>query len=288
MHRFLDIPRRVVRRLAGPRRNYLREFRRLHGRVPNLDDPVEGIDKMAWLVLRADLSSIRHLADKYEVRDFVRPRIGESHLVPLLGIHGRFADIDRSSLPESFVIKCTHGCRWIERVADRDAADWNAIGRRMEKWRHKDYSRVWGESLYRGLEGRLIIEPWLGGPGGGLEDVKIFVDRGVPLGGIVHTANEPKFYTGYDTEGAVVMPRREGRVNPPPPECFDECLELAAVLGRGLPAVRVDFLVIDGRIHAGEMTFLTGAGLHPLLPGSAFTGAFDPREFDRRPILQEG
>ena len=262
-------------------------FRRIHGRPPNHDEPVEAIDKMAWLVLRSDLSSIRHLADKYEVRDFVRPRIGESHLVPLLGIHRRFADIDRSSLPESFVIKCTHGCRWIERVADRDAADWKAIGRRMEKWRRKDYSRVWGESLYRGLTGRLIIEPWLGGPGGGLEDVKIFVDRGVPLGGIVHTADEPKLYTGYDTRGAVVLPRREGRVNPPPPGCFDECLELAAVLGRGLPAVRVDFLVSDGRIHAGEMTFLTGAGLHPLLPGPAFTGSFDPREFDRRPILRE-
>ena len=286
MMNFQDIPRRVIRRLRGPRRNYLRMFRRIHGRVPNLEDPVEAIDKMAWLVLRADLSSIRHLADKYEVRDFVRPRIGESYLVPLLGIHGRFADIDRASLPESFVIKCTHGCKWIERVADRDAADWNAIGRRMEKWRRKDYSRVWGESLYRGLEGRLIVEPWLGGPGGGLEDVKIFVDRGTPLGGIVHTADEPSIYTGYDRHGEVVLPRTVEGGDPPPPDHYGECLELAAVLGRGFPAVRVDFLVLDGRIHAGEMTFLTGAGLHQTLPGPAYAGSFDPREFDRRPILQ--
>ena len=288
MMNFRDIPRGVVRRLRGPRRNYLRMFRRIHGRAPNLEDPVEAIDKMAWLVLRADLSSIRHLADKYEVRDFVRPRIGESYLVPLLGIHRRFADIDRASLPESFVIKCTHGCKWIERVADRDAADWNAIGRRMEKWRRKDYSRVWGESLYRGLEGRLIVEPWLGGPGGGLEDVKIFVDRGTPLGGIVHTADEPSIYTGYDPQGEVVLRRTVPGGDPPPPDYYQECLELAAVLGCGFPAVRVDFLVLDGRIHAGEMTFLTGAGLHATLPGPAYAGSFDPREFDRRPILREG
>lgn len=287
MRDLLDIPKRVLRRIRGPRRNYLSTFRRIHGRAPNLDEPVEAIDKMAWLVLRADLSSINHLADKYEVRDFIRPRIGESHLVPLLGIHGRFEDIDRASLPESFVIKCTHGCRWIERIPDRDAADWNAIGRRMERWRRKDYSRIWGESLYRGLRGRLIVEPWLGGPGGGLEDVKIFVDRGTPLGGIVHTADEPKIYSGYDVDGAVVLPRLVEGGDPPPPDCFGECLELAAVLGRGLPAVRVDFLVLDGRIHVGEMTFLTGAGLHERLPGAAYAGSFDPREFDRRPILRE-
>jgi hypothetical protein len=35
------------------------------------------------------------------------------------------------------------------------------------------------------------------------------------------------------------------------------------------------------------MTFLTGAGLHKTLPGTAYAGSFDPREFDRRPILQE-
>ncbi|MFB0987234.1 MAG: ATP-grasp fold amidoligase family protein [Phycisphaerales bacterium] len=286
MSDLFSIPRRIARRIRGPRRNYLRMFRRLHGRAPNLDDPVEAIDKMAWLVLRADLSSIRHLADKYEVRDFIRPRIGESHLVPLLGIHRRFADIDRASLPRSFVIKCTHGCRWNERVPDRDAADWNAIGRRMESWLRKDYSRVWGESLYRGLEGRLIIEPWLGGPGGGVEDVKIFVDRGVPLGGIVHTADEPSIYTGYDQHGKVIMPRTVAGGDPPAPAWFGECLEIAAVLGRGFPAVRVDFLVVGGRIHAGEMTFLTGAGFHATLPGPTYVGSFDPREFDRRPILQ--
>ena len=286
MSDLFGIPRRIARRIRGSRRNYLRMFRRLHGRAPNLDDPVEAIDKMAWLVLRADLSSIRHLADKYEVRDFIRTRIGEAHLVPLLGIHRRFADIDRASLPRSFVIKCTHGCRWNERVPDRDAADWNAIGRRMGSWLRKDYSRVWGESLYRGLEGRLIIEPWLGGPGGGLEDVKIFVDRGTPLGGIVHTADEPSIYTGYDPQGEVVLHRTVAGGDLPPPDHYEECLELAAALGRGLPAVRVDFLVLDGRIHAGEMTFLTGAGLHKTLPGTAYAGSFDPREFDRRPILQ--
>ncbi|MDA0296555.1 MAG: ATP-grasp fold amidoligase family protein [Planctomycetota bacterium] len=262
MDGWASIPRRVARRIRGTRRDYLHHFRAIHGRAPILDDPVEAIDKMASLVRCADLSSIRHLADKYEVRDFYRRRIGESCLAPLLGVHDCFVDIDRSSLPNSFVIKCTHGCRGNVRVPDRDAADWKAIGRQLESW--------------------------LGGPGGGVEDVKIFVDRGKPIGGIVHTADEPAIFTGYDAQGAVLIPRTVEGGDPPPPERFGDCLDLAATLGRGLPAVRVDFLLLDGRIDAGEMTFLTGAGLHASLPGPTYVGTFDLREFDRRPILREG
>lgn len=274
------------RRVIGTRRYYLRTFRRIHGRSPELDNPVEGFDKIAYLVLSADLSSINHLGDKFLVRDFIRSRVGESHVVPMLGVHDRFETIDRDSLPRSFVIRCTHGCRWNERVEDRDTVDWRRLGRRLERWRRRDYSRVWGESLYRGLKGRLLVEPWLGGPGGGLQDIKIFVDGGRPIGGLIHSAEEPAAWTGYDVAGAVVVPREDGD-DPPPHPTYAACVELAERLGRGLPAVRVDFLALGDRIWVGELTILTGCGLHRRLPGPAFAGDFDPREFDRRPIIQD-
>ena len=282
LHRLIEI---AHRRLVGPRRYYLHRFRRIHGRDPMLDPPAEPFDKIAYLVLRADLSSINHLGDKYLVRDFVRSRLDESHLVPILGIHDRFRDIDRTSLPTSFVIKCTHGCRWNVRVPDRDAVDWRRLGRRLERWRRRDYSRVWNESLYRGLRGRLLVEPWLGGPEGDLHDIKIFVDRGRPIGGIIHSANVPERCTGYDEHGRVVQSCGQGE-DPPVHPRFPECMEIATVLGRELPAVRVDMLVVEDRIHVGELTFLSGAGLHRRFPGPEYAGEFDPRQFDRRPILQ--
>ncbi|MCP4834702.1 MAG: hypothetical protein GY895_08030 [Phycisphaera sp.] len=282
LRRILEI---AHRKMVGPRRHYLSLFRRIHGRPPIIDPPAEPFDKIAYLVLRSDLSSINHLADKHLVRDHVRARVGESHLAPLVGVYDRFDQIDRASLPKSFVIKCTHGCRWNQRVEDRDAIDWRRLGRRMERWRRRDYSKVWGESLYRGLIGRLMVEPWLGGPDGDLHDIKIFVDRGRAIGGIIHSADEPKRCTGYDAEGEVVQTCGDG-VDPPVHSAFHRCMELATVLGRELPSVRVDMLATGDRIHVGELTFLTGAGLHPRFPGPEFAGDFDPREFDRRPILQ--
>ena len=281
--------RRIIDRLhhlvVGPRRYYLHRFRRIHGRDPILDPPVESFDKMAYLVLRSDLSSINHLADKHLVRDFVRSRLDDSYLPPLHGVYDRFRDIDRSTLPRSFVIKCTHGCRWNQRVEDRDAVDWRTLGRRFERWRRRDYSRIWNESTYRGLTGRIMIEPWLGGPEGDLHDIKIFVNRGEPLGGISHSANTPKLCMGYDASGNVV---RSLEVGPDPPihPAFERCMEVARILGRDLPAVRVDMLSTGDRLYVGEMTFVSGAGLDRKVPGPVYTRDFDPRDFDRRPILQ--
>lgn len=273
------------RKMVGPRRHYLRRFRSIHGRLPVLDPPVEPFDKMAYLVLRSDLSSINHLADKHLVRDHVRARVGESMLAPLVGVYDRFDQIDRTSIPKSFVIKCTHGCRWNQRVDDRDAVDWRGLGRRMERWRRRDYSKVWGESLYRGLTGRLMIEPWLGGPGGDLHDIKVFVEKGRPVGGIIHSANTPAVCTGYDRSGAIV-PSAGHVVDVPPHPSYERCLEIATILGRELPAVRVDMLAIEGRIYVGELTFMSGAGLNRRVPAPEHARGLDPREFDRRPILQ--
>ncbi len=281
--------RRIVERahhlIVGPRLHYLHRFRRIHGRDPILDPPIEPFDKIAYLVLRSDLSSISHLADKHLVRDFVRARVGESFLAPMLGVYDRFDQIDHGSLPKSFVIKCTHGCRWNERVEDRDAVDWRRLGRRLERWRRRDYSRVWGESLYRGLVGRLMVEPWIGGPDGDLHDVKIFVDGGRPRGGIVHLADPTAQCTGYDVSGNVVVPAEAG-ADPPPHPAYERCIEIATVLGASLPAVRVDMLVHENRICVGELTFLSGAGLNLRVPAAVYTRDFDPRGFDRRPILQ--
>lgn len=48
------------------------------------------------------------LVDKYEAKSLVADSIGESHIIPTLGIWDRFEDIDFSILPNQFVLKCTH------------------------------------------------------------------------------------------------------------------------------------------------------------------------------------
>ena len=52
-----------------------------------------------------------------------------------------------------------------------------------------------------------------------------------------------------------------------PPQ-FDLMLEYAAILSRGFPFVRVDFIVVNNSIYFGEMTFYPLAGFCKLDPQS--------------------
>jgi len=79
------------------------------GEALNLDDPQTYNEKIQWLKLYDSTPVKTRLADKYAVRDWVKEKIGEQYLVPLLGVWDRFDDIDFDKLPEKFALKCNHG-----------------------------------------------------------------------------------------------------------------------------------------------------------------------------------
>src|SRR5690606_5885145 len=50
------------------------------------------------------------------------------------------------------------------------------------------------------------------------------------------------------------------------PDNFDEMVELAKILSKNEPHVRVDFYNIDGKIKLGEFTLFQGGGMMPFYP----------------------
>jgi hypothetical protein len=56
------------------------------------------------------------------------------------------------------------------------------------------------------------------------------------------------------------------------PKNFDKMLELAEVLAKDIPFVRIDFYNINGKIYFGEITFFPAAGM----------GKFEPEEWDEK------
>ena len=56
----------------------------------------------------------------------------------------------------------------------------------------------------------------------------------------------------------------------PLPDEIEEIIAFSEKLAEGIPEVRVDSYLIDGKVMFGEMTFYTWAGLIP----------FDPPEYD--------
>jgi hypothetical protein len=263
---------RNLRRIAG--RSLQRRFQEVHGYPLNLDKPRSLSEKIQWIKLHRDLRPLAPFVDKYAVRAFVKTRIGEEYLVPLIGIYDRFADTDIDALPGAFALKTTHGCGWNVIAEDKSRVDWKAVRRKVNRWLRSDYSLLYGEACYKGLKGRIMIEKYLEDSPGRLNDYKFYCCNGEPLG--LHVDIDRFGNHGYrifdagwnefaktgDTGGDIPHIPRPHRLN----ELLDVCRKLSA----GFSYVRVDLYYVDDRIFFGELTFTPGDGM----------SRFDPVESD--------
>ena len=99
-------------------------FRIRMGKPLNLKHPKTYSEKLQWLKLYDRKPAYTKLVDKYQVRTFVKERIGEEYLIPLVGGGGSdFDEIDFSILPQSFVIKCIHDSGGLIICKDKDKLD---------------------------------------------------------------------------------------------------------------------------------------------------------------------
>ena len=74
----------------------------------NLKNPQTFNEKLQWLKLYVRNPEYTKMVDKYEVREYIKEKIGEEYLIPLIGVYDKFDDIDFDELPNQFVIKCNH------------------------------------------------------------------------------------------------------------------------------------------------------------------------------------
>ena len=60
------------------------------------------------------------MVDKFAVKEYVGRKLGNEYIIPTLGIWDTYKDIDFESLPEQFVLKCTHDSGSIVICRDKD------------------------------------------------------------------------------------------------------------------------------------------------------------------------
>ena len=64
------------------------------GKKLHLDAPKTMNEKLQWLKLYNHKPEYTTYADKFAVRAFIKERIGEDHLIPLLGVYDSWDQID--------------------------------------------------------------------------------------------------------------------------------------------------------------------------------------------------
>ena len=84
------------------------QYRLIFNRKLDLKNPQTYNEKLQWLKLYDRRPEYSMLVDKYRVKKYVAERIGSEYVIPTLGVWDGFDEIDFSSLPDRFVLKCTH------------------------------------------------------------------------------------------------------------------------------------------------------------------------------------
>ena len=241
----------------------------------NLDVPRTFNEKIQWLKLRHRDPRLTRLVDKYAVRDFVRERIGEDYLIPLLGVYEHADDILFKQLPARFAIKATHGSGWNLLCFDKDQYDWELAQRKIAHWLNLNFFQVGREWAYREVPPRIICEELIDdGNGQSPPDYKFFCFHGEPQ--LIQV--DLNRFSGhqrnlYDTQWNLMPVEFEypvGNPEPRAPANIGEMMDVAKLLSDGFPFVRVDLYSTQGKIYFGEMTFFPEKGV----------GRFRPYRFD--------
>lgn len=239
------------------------------GEKLDLEHPVTFNEKIQWMKIYDSTPEKTRLADKYLVRDWVKDKIGERFLIPLLGVWDSFDDIDFDSLPDSFVLKCNHGCGMNLVVTDKSNMDRMKVKAQFDNYMKTNFAFVAGlEIHYRDIPRKIIAEEYIEQMDKDLLDYKIHVFQGEPK--IIqligerdlenHRAKECFLTPEWVPEELMYHTYDMYDVPPEKPDNLEEMLKIARVLGEGFRYVRVDLYNSDGKILFGEMTFTPASG----------------------------
>ena len=247
-----------------------RKFKSCIGHELNLENPKTFNEKIQWLKLYGYRPEQTMLVDKYLVRDYIRDRLGEDYLIPLLGVWDSPDEIDFDALPDKFVLKCNHNsgvgmyiCR------DKSKMDVESVKRELRRGLAQDYYLTGRETPYKDVPRKIICEKFMSDKPGASDftDYKFFCFNGkvdCVMVCLERSSGDTKFYF-FDESWELKRLNIRGKKAPedftiPKPACLDEMFKIAADLSVGWPFVRVDLYESNGQIYFGEMTFFPDSG----------------------------
>lgn len=236
------------------------------GEKLHLDNPQTFNEKIQWLKLYDSTPLKTQLSDKYRVREWVKDKIGEEYLISLLGVWDKFDEIDFDTLPDKFVLKANHGCGWNIIVTDKSTFDKAAAKEKFDVWMNTNFAYSVGLELqYMNIEPKIIAEEYIENFDEDVNDYKVFCFNGKADSIMMLTERKKGLKMAfYDTDWNQLpftysYPRNSQIA--PKPENLEQLIALAETLADEFAHVRVDFYIMnDGQIKFGEMTFTSGSG----------------------------
>lgn len=243
----------------------------------DLKNPKDLNEKILWAKLYSDTSLWTELADKYKVRDYVRKKGLEDILVKLYAVWYKKADIDFTALPDMFIIKANNGDgKGTNKIIKKSALtpeNTKEIYKMIDQWLHrKNIGALHAEPHYKDMTPCVIAEEVLPLADGArsLTDYKIWCFNGKAYyiwvcndrsssGNSAHVMTYDLDWNPHPEFSVFNSDYIRGEIIPKPKN-LDQMINIAEILSKGFPELRVDLYNIDGKIYFGEMTFTSQGG----------------------------
>ncbi len=257
-------------------------YRQEMGESLNLKDPKKFSEKLQWLKLYNRRSEYTTMVDKYAVKKYIADKIGAEYIIPTLGVWKKPEDIDFDILPNSFVLKTTHGGGGggVVICKDKIAFDKKIAIKKLNNSLKQDIYKTYREWPYKNVPKRIIAEQYVEPDSitNDLLDYKFFCFNGKPKLCQVIAGRESvmtiDFYDRYWNHQPFHEPKDTIFSSTPNkrPKNLNLMWSLAEKLAKDIPFIRVDFYEVNGKVFFGEITFF---------PTSGF-GGFKPDEWDEK------
>jgi len=237
----------------------------------NLKNPKTLSEKVQWLKLYDNLPIKTDLTDKVLARNWVKKRIGAEYLKPVLQVCDSFEEINFEGLPNRFIVKCNHGCKWHFVVKDKEEYLSNkyifSYTRRMlESWLSQSFFG-WSdfETQYKNIVPKIIIEPMLCSENNRKPyEIEILCFNSIPK--ILKTYDDntemscyyDEKYNGIDLKFSNNENDKCGICEPN--EFLSTAVELSKKLAKDFKLLRVDWLLYNNKLYFNELTFTPYSG----------------------------
>lgn len=245
----------------------------------NLKNPKTFNEKLQWLKLHDRNPEYTKMVDKYEVREYIKEKIGEEYLIPLIGVYDKFDDIDFDGLPNQFVIKCNHDSGGLIICKDKNRLDIETARKKINRSLKTNYYYSGREWPYKNVKPKILIEKYMEDSNkSDLIDYKLFCFNGIPKIVLVCSerfSSSNMCETWFDMNWKLIDMTESGhRVDSTisKPKQLKKMVELSKKLSKNIPFIRVDWYEIGDKLYFGELTFYPASGFEK----------FEPKEWNKK------